>query len=146
MKRRILFSIIALVIIIAAAFIFFKKEILAPTEQISKNEISNISSSEENNLIKVKLLINGKGSGEISVPKNSTVFKAMEIAASSSIISFKSKNYPGLGDFIDEINGIKSSGNKYWILYVNGKLSSVGASQYTLSPNDTIEWKFESAK
>ncbi|MBI2024204.1 DUF4430 domain-containing protein [Candidatus Giovannonibacteria bacterium] len=145
MSKKFIYSIIALILIILAAFIVLKKEILAPTEPISKNEISN-NGSEENNSIKVKLSINGEEPREISVPKSSTVYRAMEIAASSSIISFKSKTYAGLGNFIDEINGVKGSNNKFWIYYVNGKSATVGASQYVLSPGDLVEWKFENAK
>jgi predicted component of viral defense system (DUF524 family) len=48
------------------------------------------------------------------------------------------------GDFVSSINGTAGNGPKYWIMYVNGKESSVGASDYITRNSDTIKWKLES--
>jgi len=51
---------------------------------------------------------------------------------------------PSLGEYVTSVNGVKGgTNNKYWIMYVNGQSSSVGASDYVTKSTDTIEWKFE---
>lgn len=52
-----------------------------------------------------------------------------------------------LGVFIDCIGGLcRTDGYEYfWSLYINGKLSMVGASAYLVQPNDVIEWKYTEA-
>lgn len=49
------------------------------------------------------------------------------------------------GSLVTAINGIENGTNdNYWIFYVNGEESTVGASEYQVSPGDSIEWRFES--
>ncbi len=49
-----------------------------------------------------------------------------------------------LGEYVDSINGIKGgTDGKYWILYVNGEMSQIGADQYQTQITDIIEWRFE---
>jgi len=62
--------------------------------------------------------------------------------------AFTSKEYAGLGHFVESINGIKNNPqeNKYWIYYINGQSAPVGISQYVLKKGDVIEWKFENSK
>ena len=46
--------------------------------------------------------------------------------------------------FIESINNIKNGqNNKYWQFYVNRAYADKGCSQYFVSNNDIIEWKFE---
>ena len=58
-------------------------------------------------------------------------------------INFKDKNYSGMGKFVEEINGLKSSQNKYWIYYINGKEANVGISNYKINPGDVVSWKLK---
>jgi len=58
-------------------------------------------------------------------------------------IDFKEKTYVGMGKFIEEINGVKGNGNKYWIYYVNNKKAEVGVSNYKLKSGDVVSWKLE---
>ncbi len=54
------------------------------------------------------------------------------------------KEYTGMGKFVEEINGIKNNPttNEYWGYYVNGESAQVGASNYILKQGDKIEWKY----
>lgn len=49
--------------------------------------------------------------------------------------------------FVDAINGVFNSGNKYWMWYRwNGtqwEYGSVGADKYILSPNEILMWRYE---
>jgi hypothetical protein len=58
-------------------------------------------------------------------------------------IKYKEKNYIGMGEFIEEINGIKNSGEKNWIYYVNGEKAKVGVSNYKINNGDIVSWKYE---
>ena len=85
----------------------------------------------------------GPNSYSADVKSGSTVYDAMLALASSTNFAFKSQYYSGLGYFINEINSQPNGGGTYWTLYVNGKYSNVGASQYKLQPGDSVEWKYE---
>lgn len=67
----------------------------------------------------------------------------MKTLASTDAISFTARDFPGLGVFIESINGKKNADGYFWILYVNGKSSDTGASQTTLKAGDAIEWRYE---
>ena len=70
------------------------------------------------------------------------VFEAMQKAASEGL-SFSGKEHPGLGFFVDSINGKKAEGGYYWFLYINGESSSTGASQTLVRPGDAVEWRYK---
>jgi len=57
---------------------------------------------------------------------------------------FKYKEYPSLGVFVSEINGVGGGSNKYWIYYVNGKEAEIGIAKYLLKSGDIISWNQES--
>lgn len=49
-----------------------------------------------------------------------------------------------LGEYVDSINGIKGgTDGKYWLFYVNGEASTMGATEYQTLDTDVIEWRFE---
>jgi hypothetical protein len=53
----------------------------------------------------------------------------------------QTKEYAGIGEFVESIDGIKPDSNHFWAFYVNGKSSDVGASSYKPQNGDKIEWK-----
>ncbi len=82
---------------------------------------------------------------EAAVPAGSTVLDLMETIKKQGEFKFNGKNSPGLGFFVEEINGVKNSpsANAYWIYYVNEEAAPVGVSSYVLKNNDVINWKYE---
>ncbi len=74
-----------------------------------------------------------------------SVYKTMEKIRDNekNNFSFISKEYSGLGIFIDEINGVAGESGKYWIYYVNEKEAGVSVSKYLLKSGDIITWKQE---
>ena len=67
---------------------------------------------------------------------------ALELLKTSA--KTETKTDPSLGEYVTSINGVVSgTDSKYWIMYVNGQASSVGASSYATKSTDTIEWKLE---
>ena len=61
----------------------------------------------------------------------------------ASGLTFMSHEYPGMGTFIDSIQGVANADGYYWILYHNGSKSSVGASSIVLHQGDSAEWRYE---
>jgi len=48
-----------------------------------------------------------------------------------------------IGTFITSINDVANSQDHFWLFYVNGSLSSMGADQYHTKTGDKIEWRYE---
>ncbi|MBP6859119.1 MAG: DUF4430 domain-containing protein [Candidatus Magasanikbacteria bacterium] len=76
---------------------------------------------------------------------NSTAYQVMDTLRQENKISFSTKNFSGLGYFVQEINGIKNSPSTgfYWTFYINNQEAKVGISNYTIKANDILTWKFE---
>ena len=83
------------------------------------------------------------GSITFTATTASSVLDVMHTLAAEGSFSFSGRDFPGLGFFVEEMNGRKNMDGYYWILYVNGTPSQTGASQTMLSDGDTIEWRFE---
>jgi len=79
----------------------------------------------------------------VAVSPDESVMDAMRALQSSGNLAFTGKDYPGMGFFVESINGKKNSDNLYWMLYINGKSSDTGASQTTIHSGDKIEWRYE---
>jgi hypothetical protein len=89
-------------------------------------------------------LVVGTARYTFDMTANETVAEAMySLTKSSSGFQFTSRDYPGMGIFIESINGIANTKEASWFLYINGKSADSGASQTTVHPGDTIEWKLE---
>jgi len=68
---------------------------------------------------------------------------SMQSLRATGDLSFSGKEHPGLGFFVESVNGKKAADGYNWMLYVNDKESSTGASQTRISRGDSIEWKYE---
>src|SRR3989344_848736 len=96
-------------------------------------------------IIRATLLAAGQ-EYEAWLPEGSTAYDLLISAAENSEFEFRGKNFWGLGFFVEEINGLAQNPKEdmYWIYYINGEKALVGVSQYTIQPNNSIEWKYES--
>lgn len=56
-------------------------------------------------------------------------------------IAIETRNFPGLGQFIEAIHGVRNTNNSYWQYWVNDEYAKVGASQYVLQNNDKVIWR-----
>ncbi|PIU42800.1 MAG: hypothetical protein CO034_02810 [Parcubacteria group bacterium CG_4_9_14_0_2_um_filter_35_11] len=80
----------------------------------------------------------------ITPKKNSTVFSLLEELAKREDFEVKSTIYPGMGVFIESINGVKNgTDGRYWQYWVNDKLGEVAADKKEIKGGDKIEWRFE---
>ena len=140
-KTKILITLGVFLVLLGIFFLIsdisFKK-----TSPLSIPHFTNKTNNKTNKVIETVLEVNGvkyesKINGIISV------YNFMEQLQKEGKISFKYKTYSGMGKLIEEINGIKSKGNKYWIYYVNGKKANIGVSNYEIKAGDIVSWKYK---
>lgn len=116
-------------------------DVLPPQQsQGQKNLIDPLTSLR----IQATLTVQGK-TYLVSLPIGSSAYDLMVTAQETSDFQFRGKEFPGLGFFIQEINGLEQSPRlgKHWIYYINGKKAEVGISTYTVNDHDIISWKYE---
>ena len=85
----------------------------------------------------------GEESYRGEVRAGATVLDAMKMISSNNGFRFVSKDFPGMGAFVESINGQRNTDGFYWILYLNGNPSQKGVSETTLTSGDSIEWRYE---
>ncbi len=114
------------------------------TEIIKKPDIKN---EEIKNPINVTIEITDK-KYSLQLPDKATAYDAMQKLVTDQKISATMKEFSGMGEFLEEIDGLKNNNQtgEYWIYYINGQSAKMGISIYTLKNNDLITWKYEKAK
>lgn len=58
-------------------------------------------------------------------------------------LSFSVKEFPGMGVFMESLQGRKNADGKFWFLYVNGISSELGPSHAVVEPGDRVEWRYQ---
>lgn len=92
---------------------------------------------------KVTITINGNVTTEVPFTAGITVHAAMQNADAMGAFQYETSDHSSLGVFVESINGVGKDSGKNWILRVNGKLATVGASGYELQSGDQISWTYE---
>ncbi|MFA6547423.1 MAG: DUF4430 domain-containing protein [Candidatus Magasanikbacteria bacterium] len=115
--------------------------------EIQKTETTSPVSEEIKNPIETTIEINSQ-QHKVSLPEKSTAYDAMQKLTNTKQITMTTKQYNGLGYFIEEINGLKNNNQtgEYWIYYINGQSAKVGVSLYILKNNDLIKWTYAKAQ
>ena len=117
----------------------FTKDIGQNTSSVSPP--SPVSAKTENTA-QAFLEINGKKLETVIVGKEN-VYDFMMKLQEEGKMSFKDRTYSGMGKLVEEINGLKNSGEKNWIYYINGKKANIGVSNYKINKGDIVSWKYE---
>lgn len=81
----------------------------------------------------------------VSLPKGSSAYDLMVKVQGTSDFQFKGREFPGLGFFVQELNGVVENPRQgtFWIYYINGEKAKVGISAYAVKTDDIISWKYE---
>lgn len=144
-KTKIIISLISTPFLFFGIFFLFSKDIqkdnLSPVAIKQEKEYANLPDIQPQT-VKTILEINDK-KYETEIREETSVYDFMNKLRSEGKINFKEKNYVGMGKFILEINGIKNSGDKNWIFYVNREKANVGVSNYKIMPGDVVSWNYE---
>ncbi len=126
---------------------------LANLQKIGQPPIEDDSRNEESQKVQVGITVNLKfdfGNGNIKAFDNikleegKTVFDLLKKVTQENNLEFSFKEYPGLGVFVESIDGISNDAkiNKWWQYWVNGEYAQAGASIYKFKNSDLIEWKY----
>jgi len=115
-----------------------------------KLELSTVELLPKEESIQNKVLyVIDKGDGKVShyqmVPfDDSTVFSLLEELAKENNFPIETTFYPGVGVFIESIDGVKGgTDNKWWQYWVNNKLGEVAVDKKEVKPGDEVEWRFD---
>lgn len=111
----------------------------------TKTDVLSIpQSQEQENLIEATLTVADK-TYRVSLPEGSSGYDLMAKAQETSDFQFKGREFPGLGFFVQELNGLAENPRQgtFWIYYINGEKAKVGISAYTVKTDDTISWNYE---
>lgn len=94
----------------------------------------------------ITITINGE-KYNLEYKENLSVYEMLQLLSADSKKSFifTAKEYPGMGHFVESMNGVDNNNQsgKYWIYYINGESAKVGISNYIIQKEDKIEWKYE---
>jgi len=78
-----------------------------------------------------------------TVTKGSNVLDLMENLRDTQGFEFTTQEFEGLGMFVDTVDGVQPSDNKYWVYYVNEESATVGVEDYILEEDDMVRWALE---
>jgi len=137
-----------IVVILLGLLLLIPHKTIAPsnTQTISVNQnIASLDTAPTINQtpgIKTTLQINDV-SYEDNIAEKTSVYDFMSQLRAEGKINFTEKNYIGIGEFIESINGIKNSDSLVWIYYINGVQAQIGISNYKITPGDIVSWKYE---
>ena len=86
----------------------------------------------------------------LAIPPGNSLVEGMQLLVNQTVklshpFTFTEKDYPGMGELIESINGISNNSTDDWFVYVNGKESTTGASNIIIHSGDVISWRYESA-
>ena len=147
-KSKIIITILSLAVLGCIFYIFqYKAEINNKINISDENILKEIvSPQKQEEKIKDKevatLIVRDKiYSGGINI--GDTVYDLMKKLQEQkeNNFSFKYKEYPRLGIFVEEINGKRNEIGKYWIYSINNKEAQVGISNYKLKKEDIVKWE-----
>lgn len=65
---------------------------------------------------------------------------ALELLKNHAQVQTKTSS---IGEYVTAINGNDGGGKKYWLFFVDGKESSVGAGAYITKAGENIKWKLQ---
>jgi len=111
---------------------------------VTPNVLDSLEEAEDQKTISVKLIVEG-ASYELQVVPGSSVYDVMKEARANQIMEFSGKEFPGIGYFVEGINGKQEDlkRRRFWIYYINGQKAKAGISSVFVHNQDIIEWKYE---
>lgn len=73
--------------------------------------------------------------------KAKTDESALSVLSRTHAVETKHFSFGDVANSIDQTAG--GTDGRYWIFYVNGKMSDIGAGEYKVKSGDVITWKFQ---
>lgn len=125
-KKLEIFVIVAVIALIGIVYALTKQPVLAPTND-------TVNQQQENSIQQVSTTaITYQG------VEGKTALELLKAAH-----NVETKEFTGIGEFVESIDGVAPDANHFWGFWVNGTQAQVGAGQYVTKSSDVIEWKLE---
>ena len=144
-KTVVLFSILFGVFVFGTLFGVFLVDVgYVPITSHAQPDSERAAQSKKD--IAVDLIIDYGNGDTQSFPaeiawEGSTVFDLLQKMEKRHGVSIETRNFPGVGVFIEAIHGVHNTNQSYWQFWVNGEYAKVGAGQYALKDGDKVLWK-----
>ncbi|OHA62203.1 MAG: hypothetical protein A2748_01155 [Candidatus Wildermuthbacteria bacterium RIFCSPHIGHO2_01_FULL_45_20] len=78
---------------------------------------------------------------DVKLTGDGTVLSALKILEKQYNLPVETREFVGIGTFVEAIHGVHNTNTKYWQFWVNGEYSLVGAGQFQVKNGDEIFWK-----
>lgn len=139
--------IITVVVVLIALAVIFSLDRLSSQKQVAPSP-----TTEQIQKVNADVTIDYAGqvqksaeTKQVAVEQGKTAWDVLRDAVAEQNVEFK--DYGGdLGIFISAINGVKPTGNKFWLFKVNGESSKVGVSSYKVQSGDRLEFVISEPK
>lgn len=144
-KQVLLIGVLGALFLTPLAFLLKNEEIPLPVRESIPEEryVEEAVNEAEGSDITVTAASDPQRTHVFTVDSSGTLESVMQERRTNGLLTYTSRLYPTLGSFVESIDGLKNEGGSYWMLYINGTLSSTGVSQTEVERGDRIEWRYE---
>ena len=130
-------KLLFIILFLTGAFVIYNR----PASWTNKNKPTKTSQNTKQISVDQKIAAenNDQSFKKYAIEENKTALDLLK--QTTSVVTKGEKE----NAFVIEINGRAADAAKkeFWSLYINDKISSVGAGSYLLKNGDKIEWKIE---
>ncbi|MCC6323410.1 DUF4430 domain-containing protein [Candidatus Nomurabacteria bacterium] len=78
---------------------------------------------------------------KLGILPGQTLYEILLAENNKKLVTFKGKEYTGMGFFVTDIGDLHEERSKYLMYYINGVEASEGISVYIPKSGDIVEWK-----
>jgi hypothetical protein len=121
-KKLVIIAVVLVMIILVFSYVGYFTQ--------SKNNEDYISAN---------LIVNTLGNKKLNNYTGQSI-TALDLLKKYWVVNTSSSKY---GEFVNCIGNVCSSDSYYWMYYVNGNMAPVGAGEYSIRDNDSIEFIFD---
>ncbi|MEK7482676.1 MAG: DUF4430 domain-containing protein [Patescibacteria group bacterium] len=143
-KNQKIITFVAVIALVAGGLLFASRSI-AP-ENGNLNNIAPVVDEALQEDINLTIVFgpNDSASTSVKAKYGGTCLDILKRGAATLNFDLQTKDYGEMGVLVEKIRDKKNGdGGNYWMYYVDGKLSDVGASQQEIYPGSIVEWRFE---
>ncbi len=137
--KKVFFLFVLVLISIAGFFILHRNPHLSSQSLSEQTAVLSATDAVSSHVIQT-IRTPGKATVIEKIPYTAEQ-SALAILRDSHAITTKTYSFGEVVESIDGVNGGQDS--RYWIFYVNGKQSAVGAGEYIVKEGDSIIWNFQ---
>lgn len=119
-----------------------KESLSTPQKSIEQNNLKKEDASLQEEASYAALSA-GSVNVKLKIVPDKSLYEILQLEENKKLISFKGKEYTGIGFFVTNIGSLDQDDGKYLMYYVNGIEASSGISNYIPKEGDVIEWKLK---